>query len=74
MKPWRPAKRPPRPWLRAVLAAVLALLFCAAPASAQKEARPPEAKTPLLQWATVLLGSGFIIAIAFKNPRRTHQT
>ena len=43
-------------------------------AHAQREARPSGETSALPQWACVVIFTGFIVAIAFKNPKRTHQS
>ena len=42
-------------------------------AHAQAEAQPPDPQSPYLQWICVLLFAAFVIAIAFKNPKRSHK-
>ena len=43
-------------------------------AQAQRTAAPPEEPSALPQWACVLIFTAFVVAIAFKNPKRTHQS
>ena len=42
-------------------------------ASAQQGARAPEETKPMVQWVCVVVFAGLAVAIACKNPKRTHQ-
>ena len=53
---------------------MMTLGWWATVADAQQTARPPEEPSALPQWACVVIFTGFIVAIAFKNPKRTHQS
>ena len=43
-------------------------------ADAQRTASLPQETSTLPQWACVVIFTAFIVAIAFKNPKRTHQS
>lgn len=55
-----------------MLWAAACFLTLAPAASAQAEAIIREEKKPLKQWIAFLVFSGLVVAIAFKNPKRTH--
>ena len=55
-------------WTAAVMGGV-----CTSSVLAQAEALPPDPETPYVQWVCVLLFSAFVIAVAFKNPKRSHK-
>lgn len=57
---------------RAVLTAGALQAWWVALAHAQKETGPPEESKPIIQWVCVVIFAGLCIAIAFKNPKRTH--
>jgi len=41
---------------------------------AQKVAFPPDDAKPIGQWVCVLLFAGFVVALAAKNPKRSHKS
>lgn len=43
-------------------------------ASAQQTIAPPEESKPILQLVCIAIFSGLCVAIAFKNPKRTHMS
>jgi len=55
-------------------AAMMVMGWWVPTADAQREAYPPDDVSTLPQWACVIIFAGFIVAIAFKNPKRTHQS
>ncbi|MFH1748124.1 MAG: hypothetical protein ABIG44_13895 [Planctomycetota bacterium] len=69
------------PGLRIILALTMLLICCAAPGFAQQDDKvlpPPydvptmEHNKPWLQWLAGTLLAGLTLAIAFKNPHRSH--
>jgi hypothetical protein len=41
---------------------------------AQQTIAPPDDSKPIAQWVCLLLFAAFVTAIAYKNPKRTHQS
>lgn len=58
----------------AIVAVLMIHGWWASVAHAQRRAHPPEETSVLPQWACVVIFTGFVVAIAFKNPKRTHQS
>ena len=56
----------------AVALALLACLHCISPVLAQVPANPPEPEKPVLQWVFAIAITIVCVAVAFKNPRRSH--
>jgi len=56
---------------------VVAGILCAWGATvavAQQGIAPPDAAQPIPQWVCILLFAALVIAIALKNPKRTHKS
>ncbi len=58
---------------RLAVAAVALCSLAPTAALAQAEARLPEEKKPIKAWLFVAVATGLFIAIAIKNPKRSHQ-
>ena len=63
-----------RRWWTSLLVTALGVLLPVSAAWAEAEAAPPETEKPWRQWLFVVLFVALCCGIAFKNPKRTHQT
>ena len=55
----------------------IAGLLCAAwalPAVAQQTIAPPDDAKPIPQWVCLIIFTVFVVAIAYRNPKRTHKS
>ena len=59
---------------RAVLLAGGAMACCAGLANAQQVIAPPDETKPIPQWVCAVIFGAFCVAVAFKNPKRTHMS
>ena len=59
---------------RAILLALGLSVWWAGLANAQQAIAPPDETKPIPQWVCAVIFGAFCVAVAFKNPKRTHMS